>query len=108
CHRIADEARLLVALDLEPEARDNLPPAGADLVDRDDLGLGAHPRAGRPRPREPDLGPAVVDPERETGRGDQLGAKAVDEGEGEVAVGDRGPERTLVFGPLDVDVDPLI
>ena len=35
------EAGLLVALDLEREAGDDLPPAAADLVDRDDLGAGA-------------------------------------------------------------------
>ena len=35
---VADEAGLLVALDLEGEAGDDLPPAAADLVDRDDLG----------------------------------------------------------------------
>ena len=39
--RVADEAGLLVALDLEGEAGDDLVPAAALLVDRDDLGLGA-------------------------------------------------------------------
>jgi hypothetical protein len=40
---VADEARLLAALDLEGKAGHDLPPAAADLVDRDDLGLGADP-----------------------------------------------------------------
>jgi hypothetical protein len=52
---VADEARLLVALDLEGEAGHHLPPAAADLVDGDDLGLGADLAVNRDRGREADL-----------------------------------------------------
>ena len=84
------------------------PPAAAHLVDRDDLGAAADPAVDRDRGREADLVPAVVDAEREAGRGDQLFAEAVDQREGEVAVGDRRPEGALGLRPLDVDVDPLV
>ena len=35
-------------------------------------------------------------------------AEAVDQREGQVAVGDRGAEGALLLRPLDVDVDPLV
>src|SRR4029077_9804696 len=105
---VPDQAGLLVALDLEGEAGDDLPPAAADLVAGDDLDLGAHPGAGRHRGRKANLVPAVVDAEREAGRGDHVLAEAVDERERQVAVGDRRPERALGLGSLDVDVDPLV
>ena len=40
--------------------------------------------------------------------GDQLAAEAVDHRERQVAVGNRGAEGALGFGPLNVDVDPLV
>jgi hypothetical protein len=83
-------------------------PAAAFLLDRDDLGAGADLGVNRHRGGEADLVPAVVDAEGEAGGLDQLAAEAVDEGEGEVAVGDRGAEGALGLGPLDVDVDPLV
>ena len=54
-HRVTHKARLLVALHLEGEAGDYLPPAAAYLVDRDDLGAGADPGAGGDGGREADL-----------------------------------------------------
>jgi hypothetical protein len=106
--RVTDEAGLLVALDLEREAGHDLPPAAALLIDRDDLGAAANAGVDRDGGREADLVPAVVDAEGEAGRGDQLLAKAIDQGEGQVAMGDRRPERALGLGPLGVDVDPLV
>src|ERR1044072_5415782 len=105
---VAHEARLLIALDLEGEAGDDLVPAAALLVDRDDLGAAADLGAHRNRGGEADLVPPVVDPQDEAGGGDQLLAEAVDEGEGQVAVGDRGAEGALVLRLLAVDVDPLV
>src|SRR5262249_52374859 len=105
---VADEARFLVALDLEREAGHDLPPAAADLIDRDDLGAGADAASRRDGCGEAELVPAVVDAECESGRGDQVVAEPVDEREGEVAVGDRRPERALLLRPLDVDMDPLV
>src|SRR5262249_37010780 len=92
----------------EGEAGDDLVPAAADLVDGDDLGPGADASVDRDRGGKADLVPAVVDAEGEPGRGDQLLAEPVDQREGEVAVGDRRPERALRLGALDVDVDPLV
>ena len=63
--RVTDEARLLVAFDLEGEAGDHLMPAAALLVDRDDLGLGADLGVDGDRGGEADLVPAVVDAEGE-------------------------------------------
>src|SRR5512146_1750320 len=105
---VADEARLLVALYLEGEAGHHLPPAAALLVDRDDLGPAADPAVDGDRGGEADLVPAVVDTEGEAARGDQVLAEAVDQRQGEVAVGDRRAEGALVLGLLDVDVDPLV
>ena len=65
---VADEARLLAALDLELEARHDVQPAAVELVDRDDLRAGADAAAGRHRRREADLVPAVVDAELEAAR----------------------------------------
>src|SRR3954451_22873225 len=107
-HRVPHEARLLVPLDLEGEAGHCLPPAAALLFDREDLGLGADLGVDRDGRWEADLVPAVVDAEGEAGGGDQFLAKAVDQGEGEVAVGDRRAEGALRLGALDVDVDPLV
>jgi hypothetical protein len=52
---VAHEARLLVALDLEGEAGDDLPPAAALLVDRDDLGATADAGVDRDGGWEADL-----------------------------------------------------
>src|SRR5258705_2077012 len=87
---VAHEARLLVALDLEGEAGHYLPPAAALLVDRDDLGAAADASVHRDGCGKADLVPSVVDAQGEAGGGDQLLSEAVDQGEGEVAVGDRG------------------
>src|SRR5262249_48232254 len=107
-HRVADEAALLVPLDLEREAGDDLVPTTALLLNRGERGLGAALGTDRARRREAALVPAVVDTEGKAGGGDQFFAEAVDEGEGQVAVGDRRAEGALCLGPLDVDVDPLI
>src|SRR4051812_39209936 len=81
---VAHEAGLLVAIDLEREARDDLIPASAEVVDVDRLRAGAHLAACRDRCREADLVPAVVDAEDEARRLDQLLAEAVDQPEREV------------------------
>jgi hypothetical protein len=52
---VTDEAGLLAALDLEGEAGDDLPPAAALLVDRDDLGAAADLGVDGDRGREADL-----------------------------------------------------
>src|SRR6201999_3506639 len=105
---VADEAGLLAALELEREAGDDLVPAAANLLDGDDLDAAANPRVDRHRGRETDLVPAVVDAKGDASRSDQFFAEAVDQREGPVPVSDRRPERALLLGPLDVDVDPLI
>src|SRR6476646_200767 len=107
-HRVAYETGLLAAIDLDGETGDDLVPAAAFLLDGDDLRLAADLRVDRDRGREADLVPAVVDAEGEAGGADQLGAEAVDGGEGEVAVGDGGAVGALGLRPLGVDVDPLV
>src|SRR3954451_22728160 len=106
--RIADEAGLLVPLHLEREARDDLEPAAAELVDLRHFRARAHIAAGRHGRGETHLVPAVVDAEHEARRRDQLHAEAIDQAEREVAVRDRRSERALGLGALDVDMDPLI
>src|SRR4051812_3448719 len=95
--RVADEGRLLVALDLEREARHDLVPAIALVVDVGDLRARADPAPCRDRRREAHLVPAVVDAEDEAGLRDQTRAESVDEAERQVAVRDRGAEWTLLL-----------
>src|SRR3954468_24196339 len=105
---VADEAGLLVAVDLEHEARDDLEPAAPEVVDLHGLCGGTHLAAGGDRRGEAHLVPAVVDAEDEAGRLDQLLAEAVDQAQRQVAVRHRRAEWALGLGPLDIDVDPLV
>lgn len=57
--------------------------------------------------REPHPVGAVVDPHRDSLHPHDLREEEAGEGQGQVAVGDGGPERTLRRG-LGVDVDPLV
>src|SRR6478672_6635807 len=66
---VADEGRLLAALDLDREPGDRLPPAAADLLEGDQLGFDLDRAAHRHRRRKPNLVPPVVDAEREPGGG---------------------------------------
>src|SRR4051794_22565437 len=106
--RVADEAGLLVALNLEREARHDLEPTAAEIVDIGHLGGRADVAAGGHRRRKPDLVPAVVHAEHEAGRLDQSLAEAVDQAEREIAVRHCRAERALGLRALDVDVDPLV
>src|SRR3954468_21463014 len=99
---------LLVALDLDRPALGDLEPAIADVIDRQHLDAGPNAGAGRHRRREADLVPAIVDAELESGRLEQPAAEAVDRRERQVPMRDGGAEGTLLLGPLDVDVDPLV
>src|ERR1700749_524346 len=107
-HAVPDETGLLLALDLEGEAGDDLIPTVAFLVDGDALRFGADAGVAGDRGGEADLVPAIVDAEGEAGGGDQFLAEAVDGGEGEVAVGDRGAVGALELGPFRIDMDPLV
>src|SRR3954447_11686853 len=98
---VGDAARLLGALDLEDEAGDDLPPAAADVVDRDDLSAGPNAAAGRHRGREADLVPAVVDTKGKPARCHQVPPQAVDQRQRQVAVSDGGAERALLLRSLD-------
>src|SRR5215212_4035340 len=99
---------LLGAFHLDGPALGDLPPAVADLVDRDNLHACTDFGSARHRSREAHLVPAVVDPELEAAGSKHVLSKAVDQGQREVAVGDRAPERALLLRTLDVDVDPLV
>src|SRR5881227_1682202 len=94
-HALPHTGGLLVALHLDGEAGDDLVPAAACVVDRDDLGARAHARAGRDGRRKAHLVPAVVDAERKSLRLDEVLAEAVDHRQRQVPVGHRGAERAL-------------
>src|SRR5947209_2277503 len=106
-------SRLLDSVGFDGETIDDLPPSSGLLFNRDEFRRHPYPGSCRHRSRKADAIPAHVDAERDLlqvsgiARGD-LFAKAVDQAQGEVAVGDRGAERGLALRALDIDVNPLM
>src|SRR5215211_286384 len=105
--RLGDADGLLAALALDDGRQRELQPAG-ELVDA--LQARAQPdlRADRHRRGEAHLVQAVVDAHHRVGDEEHLRGERREQGQGQVAVGDRAAEGALGFRALDVDVDPLV
>src|ERR1700733_1060174 len=104
---VSDAHGLLRPIGLDREAVDELPPSPALLVDGNELRRRAHLRTREHWRRKSDAVPTHVDPQRDFFQikgvfAGELLAKAVDDAQRQVAVCDRGAERRLAPGPLNI------
>jgi len=100
-------AGAIAALDLDGNAHGGLDGAVLHLLDLHELAAAAHPGAHGNGSGEAQLVGAVVDPHGDLLHLHDLGQEEIDQGLGEISVGDALAEGA-VLGALGVDVDPLM